>query len=147
MTSLHTALITDGTTPYRDVATPPTVLQLVVALDAIAEHLQDANDLLGHRAGGMSMGAASRRIDETLPLLACALRRADDDQPDPVPAVMRQARARLRNASIELPVRSREALGIVPPAAQERAQLDLRLCRWTEAARLLATWLDTIERP
>ena len=119
---------------------------LVVSLDAIADHLQDANDQLGHRASGLSLAAAGRRLAEALPQLADATARTEQGDDD-LPTNVRNARARLRDADHVLGDLSRRMLGLVPPDAAELARIDLDLCRWAEAARLLATWVEEAARP
>ncbi|MCB0878876.1 MAG: hypothetical protein KDC46_07840 [Thermoleophilia bacterium] len=117
--------------------------RLVVALDAVADHLQDANDQLGHRASGLSMAAAARCLADALPALTRATARGGADT-DPIPVPVRAARTQLRDADLALGELSRTMLGIVPPNPSEQAALDLQLCRWVDAARLLATWIDEV---
>lgn len=146
MTGLHPALLTRGAATSNALAAGELeVDEAIVALDAVAEHLQDAIDMLGHRAAGLSMGAASRRVGEVLPSLGRIARRSRRVA-EPLPGEVRAARARLRDADLRLPALSREALGIVPPTCADQAELDLEMCRWVDAARLLATWIDEVGR-
>lgn len=116
---------------------------VVLGLDVVADHLQDAIDQLGGRSSGLSMGAAARRLEEVLPVLSAA---APEDATARVtmPPHVRSARARLRDAAMRLPELSRAMLGVVPPALEEQSRADLELCRWVDAARLIATWVDEV---
>lgn len=139
--SLHPAL--RSAAAAADERSTSQVEDVVASLDAFAEHLQDAIDMLGSRASGLSMASAARHVAEVLAPLARLTRRGEDGR-DPMPADVRSARSHLRDADMCLDELSRNALGLVPMPAGEQARLDLRLCRWVDAARLLATWVEEV---
>lgn len=151
MATLHPMLRTSMT--VTDAATGAAVActtvddaaEVVLALDAVAEHLQDAIDILGSRASGFSLASAARRLADALPQLTSMTRR-DPEGRDPMPARVRCARKQLRDADLALDELSRCALALVPQSQGEQARLDLQLCRWVDAARLLATWVEDAAR-
>ncbi len=114
--------------------------RLVVDLEILARHLRDANDMLGHRASGLSFAAAARTLDDdVLAQVTRVVRHGIGEHP--VPHGIRVARTALRDAALELRELSRCALDLVPPDAAEQQRLDLRLCGWVDAAHLLAGWV------
>ena len=151
MHGLHPALRADNAAaaadrcarPARPVAptTPVDRAALVVALEAFARHVRDANDLLGHRASGLSLAAAARKLDEDVLAPITRMVRHGEGEP-PAPHEVRTARTALRDASLELRDLSRAALDLVPPDAAEQQRLDLQLCAWGDAAQLLARWVS-----
>jgi hypothetical protein len=142
-TGTHRSLDADEVAVERAVVREPGLSDVVLGLDVVADHLQDAIDQLGARSSGLSMGAAARRLEEVLPTLSAATPE-DATARVPMPPHVRSARARLRDAAMRLPELSRAMLGVVPPALEEQSRADLELCRWVDAARLIATWMDEV---